>query len=229
MVNQALNEQFARFVLTLTTAIFIIGCGRTISIPPVILPIRSYEPLPSSGLPSKPVDGGSFASVSYVPFVEDVLMPERVYENTPFEVKLLVSAHYRPAVLKGVEPFPAPDIDATSPGETYEDVDIFHYINTRIAIDADWTLFLGTTIRNPLGKGEMVSKFLYSVPGVPAGSLRIAFFTAVDPQHGGIGWFYREWAGPIPGDPVGWIEKYVEEREIVIEVLPREDSTSGSD
>ena len=194
--------------------------------PPFAEP-QLYSPAPDSGLPAQPADGSTFSWVTYVPYVEEVSLPNEVREDSSFTIVFKVSAKYRPAVLRGFTSYLVPRLNTHMRGDVYEPDDVFTDSEVHFRISADWSVYLPTPIKNPLGTGNPVTEFVYEVQALPEGTCRIAYFTTTDPEHGGIGWFYHEKVGPIPGDPVEWIDKYVEKREIIIEVLPREEGGSG--
>ena len=204
------------------------GCGATGIAPPPPLPEQQlYSPAPESRLPSRPADGSTFNWVTYVPYVEEVSLPDEVHEDSSFTIVLKVSASYRPAVLSGFTSYLEPRLNTCIPGDVYEPDDVFYNSEVHFRVSADWSVYLHTPVKDPLGRGTAVPQLVYEVQGLPAGTCRIAYFTTSDAEHGGIGWFHHQIRGALPGDPVEWIEKYVEKREIIIEVLPREEGGTG--
>ncbi len=209
------------------------GCGATGNNNPVVYPeLSGYLPVPGSGIPNKPRDeSASFRYVVYVPFVKNVKLPSLVYEGEPFDVILEVSANYRPAILNGVDNLRNATLNvvpgwALDPHLLLED-----QASEAVAVPADITggAFLMTSIKNPLGLGQPSASLVYRIEGLPAGKVRIAYYSTSQEERGGIGWFVmaHEVGLPLPGDPVEWIDKYVEKREIFIEVLPRQEVGGG--
>jgi len=214
--------------------IIVVSCGGTGGHPDA-LPcprLREYNTAPSAGLPTSPLDGKStFRWVIDVPYVKEVILPVAVVEDTEFTMTLRVSASYRPAVLNGVaaERIVIPTIAANGDASDLDLLNAVAIEHQSIPEDISNSVFLDTRVQDPYGSGVPTLTFKYHVEGLPPGKTRIAYFAATDPEHGGIGWFWDPWVGAIPGDPVEWIEKYVEKWEIIIEILPREGGGSGSD
>jgi len=207
------------------------GCGATGNNNPIIYPeLKGYTP--SSGLPSRPIeDGVPFRYVVYVPYVEEAIIPSHIYEETPFEIILKVSALRRPPVLYGLPSQREARMNVAS-GDWALDPDLL--VDGRdsvvpIPMDVTDGAFLPTTVRNPLGVGPPIDEFVYRIQGLTAGKCRLAYYTTTEASFGGIGWFVEthELSRPFPGDPVDWIDQYVEKREIIIEVLPRETGSSS--
>jgi len=164
--------------------------------------------------------------VVYVPYVEDVQIPASLYESEPFRIIITLSASYRPAILNGIRSQRDADVGVLEEAYRHKAIDCDLFGNSfQTEIPEDWNIYLETLVRDPLGNGEPVNQFSYEVPGLPTGTVRIAFWSTREEEFGGIGWFY--YLSPLPGDPVDWIDKYVEKREIIIEVLPRETGSSS--
>jgi hypothetical protein len=189
--------------------------------------ITEYYPAPGLGLPGKPDSGEAFTDVVYIPYVEEILLPERIYAYQQFQVTLKVSAEYRPAVLRGATSRGAVG-GAAGPYFAYNPSTPFpEGIHTFTPIAYENGVYLDTTILRPMGLGSEANEFSYTIQGLQPGQVLFRYFTTTSREFGGIGWFFSSSKGPAPGDPVEWLTQYVVKKELVITVLPAEDGETG--
>ncbi|MCD6283190.1 hypothetical protein J7J84_06265 [bacterium] len=180
---------------------------------------QTYFPPLGSGL-YQPIDG---FSVSYAVFVEDIHVPEAVYEGEPFQITAEVSAEFRPIVLLGNPCWRRQGVftgEQSTGGLCTFPID---RVPEGLGLDHDLELTLGTGVANPPGSGPLRDRLVFDCPGLPAGQHLIRYFTVTERRFGGVG---APQPPPESGARLGDPEYYdsVVIVELLFTVLPSRES-----
>jgi len=178
---------------------------------------REYYPPEGIGL----IDGDGLP-VNYVPYIEDIEIPEQLYEGQPFQIVIRISADFRPAVLAGY-PYWQQHLDD---GDGRLDADEFTItaLPEELGYSAGWKIYIPVTLYSPPGVGAAIHRFVFEIPGVEAGTYLVTTYSTTERSLGGIGGVYTTPYGYVEGDPEFLDGSGVRPIEFEIEVLPR-DST----
>lgn len=175
--------------------IALVGCQRPIGIGPIdpINPIE-YSPPEGSGL-YEPIGG---CPVVYHPFVEEVLLPDTIREDIPFQIKMRLSAEFRPIVLlgcrwqwTGVLIQNKEDMRQLQRGQF-----AIWEAPEHLASDYRLIIDLPSCVWNPPGAGPKRDVWVYNAPGLSAGRHLIQYQNVTERRLGGIG--YRMQGPPSP-------------------------------
>jgi len=127
--------------------------------------------------------------VTYATYSEEVVMPDRILENQAFEIAIRISAEAKRPVLLGYEhnhivgvlpsdPIPAGSdyfIIARWPPLMLGNEDEPYYYELRLCI----------LVLDPPMQGDPIDRFVFEVPGLPAGDHLISYSTARQRDMGG--------------------------------------------
>ncbi|MCD6119536.1 hypothetical protein J7K50_06815 [bacterium] len=150
---------------------------------------------------SVPIPEKSEIIPSYLPYVEDITLPERIVANESFTVSLHLSAQLKPEILNGFNP-----IDPWR---------VFEMPNDMTGVT---TIKIRTWIAKHSFSGDPMTTVDFEIPGLPVGNHKLMVETADTKQHGGfqgefeVGLFF----GPLPHEYAA-----IQEHAIIVE--PAED------
>ncbi len=139
--------------------------------------------------------------VLYYPYIEEVVIPDPVYENEPFEIHLMLSAEYRPRILRGY-PYSRKHPDD---GDSSIEPDEFMVAAKPPGTDYDGEIGLDQYIIGSYlsGVGESIGYFVYEFPsGLPAGKYLVKTGTVRERRAGGAGVIIGEDQTTVGGDPI---------------------------
>ena len=213
----------------LAIASFFAGCFHDAGHPP--FEYGESETDIYTGRPAKllaPMEGAF--QTFYVPYVEEIVAPSEVIEDTPFTIEVIVSAHYRPVILRGYPDNPKQGVIISSEYDEPITLSSDTFAISPLPDDAehDYRLSIPVTLLDAPGEGEPIDRFVFDVPGLSAGSYAARTMSVKERRWGGIGWYYdAEHRVFQSGDPLEWMD-YVHHPEFVITVTSGEEQTGGA-
>jgi len=164
--------------LLVTLLLLAMAAGCVNPYPPKPKPgIPPYEPPEGLGL----IDAGGLY-VSYMPFVEDVQVPEGICADESFRITMRISAEFRPIVLKGNPNWHKQGVFGEISG-----IGEFSVTPANDRPEYGMLLALPTAIMNPPGSGAVCDKLVFDIPGLPAGKHLIWYGTTRERRLGGVG------------------------------------------
>jgi len=167
--------------------------------------------------------GSTWDTVEYVPYVEDVVLPEEIYENEPFEIILRVSADFRPSVLKGYPFWHKKGVFTRYPAQNEFSI---VEISAPEESSSFYVLKVSVILVNPPGTGLPINRFVFDVPPLPAGQHILTFQTVTDRSFGGVGSIRDRFGNYYAGDKEFFTE--VRKMGIALTVLPSGSSVLGN-
>ena len=159
--------------------------------------------------------------VMYIPFVEEVVVPEAILEYEPFQIAVRVSAQFRPAVLRGYPYWRKHPDD----NDGIADYDEFSISPMPEGSGYDGYIMLGVTLAGEFvtGTGTVLDRFVFDFPsGLPAGKYLLWTSSMRERRAGGAGVIWRS-ANLAGGDAIVG-EVGTKAIEMDLTVLPAEDT-----
>jgi len=138
--------------------------------------------------------------VLYYPYVEEIIVPEAIYENEAFKARIRVSAEYRERVLRGYA-YMRKHPDNGDGSLMWDEFSV----DPMPESSYDGYILLSTFVDGAYltGVGSLVDHFTYDFPsGLPAGKYLIKTGTVRERRAGGAGIIFGEDIRTVGGDPI---------------------------